>query len=248
MRLSKSWIIAAKDFRTFRKKRNILYSLIAVPLIVGILIPLVVQFAGHRNGGTGESPAELMVLLPAFAFFYILLAAYLPTPIASYTLVGEKVEKSLEPLLATPTTDSEILLGKGIAAFLPPLIAVLGGSAVFMTVMDIVTKPKLGYYYFPNGNTVEELFLIAPLAALMSVQLNVVISSRISDVRSGQQLGALAILPFAGVYVAGELNIIDLSDSNNLLIIAGVLVVVDVLLFLLARATFQREEILTRWR
>ncbi len=248
MRFSKSWVIAAKDFKTFRKKPRIIYSLVAVPLIVAVLIPVVIEYAGHRNGQSGVPAAELLTLLPAFAFFYVILAAYLPTPIASYTIVGEKVEKSLEPLLATPTTDSEILLGKGIAAFLPPIGVVLGGSVVFMILMDLVTQSKLGYYYFPNWGSAIELFLLAPLAALLSVQVNVIVSSRMSDVRTSQQLGALTILPFAGLYVSGELNIVDLGSTTNLLIIAGAILVVDVLLFFVSRATFRREEILTKWK
>ncbi len=194
------------------------------------------------------TPAELVVLLPAFLFFYVILAAYLSTPIASYTIVGEKVEKSLEPLLATPTTDSEILLGKGIAAFFPPLAAVLGGSALFMLLMDLTTKGKLGYYYFPDWNSAIVILLLLPLALLMSVQMNVIVSSRVTDVRAGQQLGALTVVPFVGLYVAGELDLINLGDTSNLLIIAGALVVVDVLLFFVSRATFRREEILTRWK
>jgi ABC-type Na+ efflux pump permease subunit len=178
----------------------------------------------------------------------VILAAYLATPIASYTIVGEKVEKSLEPLLATPTTDSEILLGKGISAFLPPLAAVLGGSALFMLLMDLTTKDKLGYYYFPDWNSAIVILLLLPLALLMSVQVNVIVSSRVADVRTGQQLGALAVIPFMGVYLAGELNLINLGEASNLLIIAAALLVVDVLLFFVSRATFRREEILTRWK
>jgi ABC-2 type transport system permease protein len=248
MRVAKSWIIAAKDFKTFRKKKNIIYSLVIVPVLVSFLIPLVIEYAGHRRGGGALPATELVVLLPAFTFFFVLLAAYLPTPISSYTMVGEKVEKSLEPLLATPTTDGEILLGKGIAAFIPPVIAAVGGSVVFMVLMDLVTHGTLGYYYFPTWGSDVTLFILAPLASLLSVQVNVIVSSRISDVRTGQQFGVLTILPFAGVYVSGELGIVDLGSTNNLFVIAGALLLVDVLLFFLSRATFRREEILTRWK
>src|SRR5208337_4421965 len=179
MRLSKSWIIAAKDFKTYRKKRNIIYSPAVVQLIVAVLIPAVVTYGGHKNDASGIPATELVILLPAFLFFYVILAAGLSTPIASYTIVGEKVEKSLEPLLATPTTDSEILLGKGIAAFFPPLAPLLGGSALFMLLMDLTTRDKLGYYYFPDSNTALVLLLLVPLALLMSVQVNVIISSRV---------------------------------------------------------------------
>ena len=247
MRLSKSWIIAAKDFKTYRKKKNIIYSLFIIPFLIAVLIPAVMGYVGTRNSSR-TSPAELVVLLPAFLFFYVILAAVVATPIASYTIAGEKVEKSLEPLLATPTTDGEILLGKGIAAFFPPLAALLGGSALFMLLIDLVTKDKLGYYYFPDWNSAIVILLLLPLGLLMSVQMNVIVSSRVTDIRSGQQLGALTAIPFMGLYLAGELNLIDLGDAGNLVIIAGALVVVDVLLFFVSRATFRREEILTKWK
>jgi ABC-2 type transport system permease protein len=248
LRLSKSWIIASKDFKIFLRKRYIIYTTFLVPLIVSILLPAVIAYAGHRNGGSGFPASQLTVLLPAFTFFYLILSGMIPTTIASYTLVGEKVEKSLERLLTTPTTDGEILLGKGFAAFLPPIGAILGGASIFMVLMDLVTFDKLGYYFFPNWNAAIVLFLMVPLAAIMSVEWNVIVSARVSDVRVAQQIGVLLILPFAGIYVAGELNLIELGVTSNLLIIAGVLSVVDLLLLYVAKATFRREEILTKWK
>jgi ABC-type Na+ efflux pump permease subunit len=248
MRLSKSWIIASKDFKTFVKKKNIIYSTVVLPLIISFLLPIVIEYVENKNGGSKFPVPEFAVLLPAFTFFYLILAGVIPTTLASYSIVGEKVEKSLEPLLATPTTDSEILLGKGISAFLPPIAAILGGSTIFMVLMDLVTYSKLGYYFFPNWNAVIVLYFMVPLAAIMSVEWNVVISSRVSDIRIAQQVGGLIVAPLAGIYVSGELNIIPLGDTNNLLIIAGILLVVDLLLLFVARATFQREEILTKWK
>jgi len=248
MRLSRSWIIASKDFKIFLKKKNIIYSILVVPLIVSFLFPIVIVLAGHINGGSGIPASELPILLPSFSFFYLILAGLIPTTIASYSLVGEKVEKSLEPLLVTPTTDSEILLGKGIAAFLPPIGAILGGATIFMILMDMVTHGTLGYYFFPNWNAAIVLFLMVPLAVIMSVEWNVIVSARVSDVRIAQQIGILLILPFGGIYVAGELNLIQLGSTITLLIIAGILLVVDVLLLYVAKATFQREEILTKWK
>ncbi len=243
MRLSKSWLIARKDFKTFRKKRYIIYSTVVVPIIIAILFPIVIDVAARRN-----TAAALPILLPAFAFFYVILAGVLPTAIASYSIVGEKVQKSLEPLLATPVTDSEILLGKGISAFVPSVVAILGGSVLFMILMDLVTVSTLGYYFFPNLNSAILLFLLVPLAILMSVEWNVFVSSKVNDVRASQQIGALLVIPLAGIYVAGEINLIDLGDSSNLFIIAAILLIVALLLFYLARATFKREEILTKWK
>src|SRR5512137_2763049 len=143
MRLSKSWVIARKDFKTFRRKRNVLYTLLIAPIMITVLLSVVLTIK-HIPA------AALDYLLPAFAFFYVILAGVVPTAIASYTIVGEKVEKTLEPLLASPVTDGEILLGKGISAFLPSILAIWGGSVLFIVLADVATFSTFGYYYFPN--------------------------------------------------------------------------------------------------
>jgi ABC-type Na+ efflux pump permease subunit len=247
MRFSQAWIVAMKDFATFRKKRNIIYSIFIVPFLVSVLLPVVVYFLEHRTKGP-VPPDTLIVFLPAFAFFYLILAGLIPTTIASYSIVGEKVEKSLEPLLATPTTDGEILLGKGLAATAIPMVAILAAASLFMGITDVVSHDYIGYYYFPNWNAAVVLFLMVPLAAVMSVEWNVFVSSRVSDVRIAQQIGSLLLLPYGGVYVMGEFNIIPLGDTNTLLIIAAILALIVLLLLYVVQATFQREEILTRWK
>ncbi len=137
MRFSKAWIIAARDFKIFRRQRNIWYSIIVFPVIISVLFPLVIEYAGSRTGGIPA--AAIPALLNSFSFFFVIGAAFVPLGIASYSIVGEKVEKSLEPLLATPLTDGEILLGKTISAILPTLVAMYTGALVFMGLIDAVT-------------------------------------------------------------------------------------------------------------
>jgi ABC-2 type transport system permease protein len=66
-------------------------------------------------------------------------------------------------------------------------------------------------------------------------------------VRAANQLGGLFVIPFAALYVLGEINVVPLT-ANNLLIISAVLLLVDALLFFVSRSTFRREEILTKWK
>jgi lysylphosphatidylglycerol synthetase-like protein (DUF2156 family) len=87
----------------------------------------------------------------------------------------------------------------------------------------------------------------APLACLFSVELNVIVSARVNDVRAASQFGGLLVIPFAALYVLGEIHVISLN-ANTLLIISAVLLVVDVLLFFVSKSTFSREEILTKWK
>ena len=244
MRISKAWIVAAKDIRVFLRKRYTIYSMVIFPLIVGIGLPLVLRFAGARHGGLNST--QLPVIMNAFSFFFLIGAASLPTVLASYSLVGEKIEKSLEPLLAAPITDSELLLGKSIAAFIPPVGALYISSIVFMVLADLVTHNVLGYSYFPNWTIGLILLLMVPLSAIFSVEWSVIVSSRASDARAAQMQGLFIVLPLAAIYIASEVGAISLN-TRTLLIISGVILAADIILFFFSTKTFQREEILTKW-
>ena len=194
-----------------------------------------------------QGAASLPTFINAFSFLYVIGAALAPVGIASYSLIGEKVQKSLEPLLATPTTDEEILAGKSIAAFLPAIGANYIGALIFTVLVDLFTYSTLKSLYFPNWDIAIILFLLAPLACILSVGYNVLVSSRANDVRTAQQLGTLILLPFGAVYLLSELKVLTLT-TDNMLIMAAVLAVIDGIVFYLVKATFQREEILTKWK
>jgi ABC-type Na+ efflux pump permease subunit len=245
VRLSKAWVVATKDLFTFRTKRGVIYSTILFPFFVAVGFPLILRLEGARNGNI---PVEALTgVMNAFSWWFIIAAAVLPTAIASYSLMGEKVEKSLEPLLATPTSDGEILLGKSIAAFVPPILAVYGCSVLFMGLMDEVTLSGFGFLYYPNLTIAVMLLLVAPLTSLLGVEVNVLISARVNDVRTANQYGGLLSLPFGAIYVASLLGVVSL-DPGGLLALSGVLLLADVVLFFVSTRLFRREEIITKWR
>jgi ABC-2 type transport system permease protein len=245
MRLKKAWTIASKDFLTFTKKKSLIYSLIGFQVFVGIGLPAIIAFVLTRNPTFPVS--ALIALLNSFSFWFAIGAIFIPMGIASYSVLGEKIQKSLEPLLATPITDEELLLGKSIAAFVPTFIANSIGGIVFMVFMDFITYGKLSYPYYPNWFIGILLWLLVPLACILSIEINVLISSRFNDLRSAQSFAMLMFLPFIGIYVLSEIGIFALT-MNNLLILSGIVLILDVLLFYVTKATFRREEILTRWK
>lgn len=99
------------------------------------------------------SPSPYATYIPAFnglLFWFIILAAIIPTAAASYSVMGEKVENTLEPLLATPLTNDEIILGKILSAFIPCIIATYLGAIIFMIGIDIITFQQFDYILYPN--------------------------------------------------------------------------------------------------
>lgn len=238
------WNIARKEMKVILRKKSVIGYVLVLPIVLAAFLLLVVQNDVISDGAISSDYSLGFTLL---VYFFVIFSAIVPSSIASYSIVGEKVEKSLEPLLATPVTDGEILLGKTIAAFLPPIVAIWAGAGIFMAGTDYLTRDILQFYYFPNLDCAIMLLILSPLAAIMSIQLAVIASSRVTDVRGANQVGGLMFIPFMAVFVAAVEGSFPLTTSN-LFIASGAVAVANLALFYLSKSTFRREEILTKWK
>ncbi len=237
------WNIARKELKVITRRRSIVIYTVGLPVFIAIVFSFVI-----KNQVASGIPSSLDLAAESIIYLFVVISSVLPSTIAAYSIVGEKVEKTLEPLLATPTTDGEILLGKSIAAFIPPVLSTWLGASIFMAATDYTLHyAGLGYYYFPNWNAGVMLVLLDPLAAILSIEVAVIASSRVSDVRSANQIGSLMFIPFVFAFSAGVQGIFPFS-IGNLLIFSGVILTTDVVLFFLSKSTFKREEILTKWK
>jgi len=250
MRLWKSWIVATKDLSLFKRNKYILYSLIALPFLMGLLMPVIAIFSLQTEAASlteAQLTETATLLINLFTSYFVIIAAVLPTIIASYSFVGEKLEKSLEPLLATPTTDGELLFGKSLASFIPCVGATYIGALIFVITIDVWSVINIGVLLVPNVYWAIVMGVMTPLVCILSVEANVIISSRVNDIRAAQQLGAFVILPIILVMVfASTVQTIPLVTLA--LILSGGIALADIAMFYLSKATFQREEILTKWK
>jgi ABC-2 type transport system permease protein len=269
MNLDRLTAIVRKDLLELRRSPGVLVPVI-IMMVVTIAIPFLIAIAIPRL--TGESLAEdsdfrravgaaaerlpeladlegeaavQAFLFQQFLLFLVLVPVTATMTVASHGVIGEKQNRSLEPLLATPLTTAELLLAKVVAAFLPALVLeglavaiYLGGILRLSSpgVADVLLSPRTGLI----------VGLVGPLAALVALQLSVITSSRVNDARSAQQIGVLVILPIIGSLVAQFAGVFWLT-STVLLVIAGGLMVVWLLLVGIGIRLFERETILTRW-
>jgi ABC-type Na+ efflux pump permease subunit len=249
MRLWKSWIVTQKDLSVFKKNKYVLYSLVAMPIIMGVVLPLIFIFALNAQIGTlpqAQLLAAANQVVNISTMYLVLIASILPSIIASYSFVGEKIEKSLEPLLATPTTDGELLLGKSLAAFIPCIAVTFIGAAISAPIIDYWSYTAMGVVLIPNLYWLLVIGVIAPLSCVMSVEANIIVSSKVNDIRAAQQLGGLVVLPLVFIVIFASTSA-QLSTLLAVVVSVG-LAIADVALFFLSKATFQREEILTKWK
>jgi len=245
MAMWKSWLIARKDLLVMRRRKSPLILLIGLPIVLGTALPLLIHILILRKGFSLLLEPDL---ISAFGFFFIIIGALIPLYVSSYSMVGEKLEKTMEPLLSTPTTDSEILMGKYIGTLLPSLLSVYIGAIIYMVLIDAFTRTDFGYFFFPNRAFDIILFMGVPIAATYAITLSVFISSKVNSVMAAYQGGGVTLIPFLVIYVMGEIGIVKLDDTTDVLIISLSLFLVAVIMYFISRATFSREKILTEWK
>jgi ABC-2 type transport system permease protein len=235
---------------------------LALPFVVAVIIPAVtgerlsdssdfevaLDMYRQQPGLRGLDP-EAAVQAWIFQQFLILL---LLTPVAgsmsvaAYSVIGEKQARTLEPRLATPIRTFELLAAKVLGSLVPALALTLGCFMLYVAAAYVFARPG-AYLSLLTPHSLAIVFVLGPLAALAALQMAVCVSSRVNDARSAQQIGALIILPIAGLLVAQVTGAFVLSPAILLLIVLA-LGLVNAGLLALGVALFDRESILTRWK
>ncbi len=185
-------------------------------------------------------------LLQQFLLLFLLTPITGAMALAAHSVVGEKQARTLEPLLATPTTTTELLVAKVLGALWPSLGVALVCLVGYFTGMIWLALPGVAAAML-NLRTLILIGVISPAAALVGLQAALIVSSRVNDARTAQQVGVLLIVPITALLVAQFIGAFWLS-AGLLLLIGGGLLVVWLALVLVSVALFRRETILTRWR
>lgn len=239
------WIIAKKEMYLIRHRRIVLASFILLPLAVAIPLPLVMYFISVvYNVPIGEIALELAPL----QFLLVDIAFIIPLITATYSIAGEKVEQTLEPLLATPARDSEILLGKDLGTMIPTLASVLTGALIFAVLSDVISYGGLGYLLFPTVSFMVTILVVAPLSSYLITRVSVLLSARSKGIQSAQAYGRVMSIAFLSPIWLNFLGIFSVTSLPDLLIMALLLLVGCVVAHMRSTRAFSREEILTKWK
>lgn len=209
-----------------------------------VIINLVTRLAEFR----GLPPAEAIAryLLRTAAGIFLLMPVAMASTSAAFSIVGEKQQRTLEPILATPITDRQFLLAKLLAATVPTVIATVGVALVATLIVDVITASRYTTLLLPDRFWVVSAFVLGPLLAVAVALVTMRLSARATDPQATVQTTALLILPvfLIGLALFGKLLT---TYFPALVASCGIVAVADAILFRGNVRRFQREEILTRW-
>ena len=264
--MRKIWTLVKKEWSEVFKNRFVFFSVAFLPLLFTALPLVILYFTGTTEGTadvvmSSDLPPQFTQLceemngqecmqyfmVSQFMLLFMMVPLIVPITFASYSIVGEKSTRTLEPLLATPISTIELLLGKSIAAVLPAVVATWLSFLLYAVgTLILAVSPAVTAKLF-DGLWLTAIFVVGPLLSIAGVSIAVMISSRVSDPRVAEQISAVFILPLIGLFVGQSTGLIFINEQI-ILWMALALFILDAALMFFAAQLFQRETILTRWK
>lgn len=270
MNWQRIWAMIRKDVIEFSKSKYVMSAIIGIPLLFAILFPFIsllpianIDSSEFETGEYGQfidnlfskaidnwddlgAQAQTLVMIAYSMFIMVLmLPIIIPAVTASETVVGEKERKTMEAVLASPMSESEIVMGKIISSFLPSIFGTIVAAIGYIVITDIIIYPHIGQLLFPDLISMVLVFIFSPMVSIISVELMIMISTRVTSVRDAYQLGSLIVLPLIMLVVA---EMFGLLFQSTITMIAGI-AILAVLIFVLFKITsniFDRERALVK--
>jgi ABC-type transport system involved in multi-copper enzyme maturation permease subunit len=227
--------IARKELREFRHNRSIVIAMGIYPFIFTIQPLVVVLRLGKEASGSLVHEHVLLYMLG--------IPALVPVFVAAAAVANERQQGTLEPVLTTPITREEFLLGKAMASLIPSLAVAYLLYVAYLILVTLLAQPTIAAALIQGPDLLAQV-LLTPLLAVWTIWVGMAVSTRSGDLRVAQQLGAVVSLPPVFVVVLIALNVIPLSVA---LVVGAVAVLIagDVLGWRIVSRLFDRERLIT---
>uniref|UniRef100_A0A7C3IXR0 ABC transporter permease n=1 Tax=Candidatus Methanomethylicus mesodigestus TaxID=1867258 RepID=A0A7C3IXR0_9CREN len=269
---SNAMLVFWKDWREMRRNYQVIAPILFVPLIFAVILPSIIFFVPTMFGIPESSfqiigpifqslPPEIREMVATmggqqqmlyifglyfFAPFFLIIPLMASSVLASDSFAGEKDRKTLEALLATPLSDGELLLGKILVSFIPAMAVTVLSFAMYCVVIDLAAMPLFnGAVLLPNLLWTELIFLVTPTVALAGIGVTVIVSFKVKGYREAQQLSAILLIPVLAVIFA-EISGLIIFGPLMILILGVGFAALDVVVFKVGIALFNREELLMK--
>lgn len=182
--------IFRKELCEYRRTGTVVYATAILPLVF-LVQPIVEVFTLPSSASAALHHEHALLYLLA-------IPALVPAALASYAVVGERLQDSLEPVLATPVRREELLLGKALAAFLPSVGVAYAVFALFVAIVELFAQPGVAAALIQGPQLLAQL-VFTPLLAALSTWVGIAVSARCSDPRTAGQVALLLCLPTVAV-------------------------------------------------
>ena len=251
MALSKSMLVARVDLKMALKVSYVKYGLVLVVAIGPLMVLGLVGLMAFSMSAI-EFTAVMAIMNPMLGPMLGLIAIIPASLIAANALVGEREQNTLEPLLCTPLTDRELLIGKVLSSFIPSIALLLGSIGV--TEIGTIIMLSLAGQTIALIPDIPGLFLLLVAGPLMILAMNsvmILISGRVTRVYEAyQSSGALVMVFMLPIFLPMiTMNAQGIPDPSSVWISDIVTILIALVLFVvtwaLALGRFNRDKMVS---
>jgi ABC-2 type transport system permease protein len=233
--------VIRKELAEFRRNRLIVSTAAILPVVF-----LVSPSLSLLKVKASVVTAALVTRVGYSLFLPLLIPVFVPALMSAYSVVGEREQGTLEPVLTTPVSRVELLIGKAAAILLPAVGVSYLMFGVFVAITQFAARPAVATAVWHAPQLPAELVFI-PLLAGWAIWVGLAISASVSDTRVAQQLSVLASLPPVALTALMSFRLINPTFGLAAALVGALLAIDCAACFAVARL-FDRERLVTGTR
>jgi len=230
--------VVRKELAEFRRNRLIVVTAAVLPLVF-LIGPTasILALKASALGAVLDKRVDYSLFLP------LLVPVFVPAIMSAYSVVGERDQGTLEPVLTTPVSRGELLLGKAAAIFMPAVALAYLMFGVFVAITQIAASPAVAAAVRRAPQLPAALVFI-PLLAAWAIWVGLAVSATATDTRVAQQLSILGSLPPVALAALMSFQVISPTFAVAAAL-AGGLLAIDCAACLAVARLFDRERLIT---
>ncbi|HTS14142.1 MAG TPA: ATP-binding cassette domain-containing protein, partial [Candidatus Sulfotelmatobacter sp.] len=183
--------VIGRESREIVRNRLLVASIVLPPIVLTVAPVLLValglnaapslpadqvaQLVARHPSWVGLDGRQIVIAFAISQFLatFLILPAYIPLAIASYSIVGEKQTRSLEAVLSTPIRTSELLAGKAVAALVPGILASWLAYGTLLLLTALLVAPEL-VRVITDPAWLAGVLVLGPAIGLISVEAGMI--------------------------------------------------------------------------
>lgn len=258
--------IVGKDIRAIASNSRMLAAVIAMPLVLTVILPLVMmlpvsfaspgsqalrQFSGMLGAGAhgAMSTDDLRRAILELIFNRVMPMIFLVLPVvasgvmAAGSFVGEKDRGTMETLLYCPLSLGKIFAAKIMASFFVGFgVAVASFAAMALAVM-VGVSAAAGFRIAPDANWLVVMLLVSPSMSLIAIGLVVRASAKARSSEEAYARSLLLVIPVA-MLALGQFHGFLAMDIRAFLAAGAALAAAAALMLRVSSRKFRHEALL----
>jgi hypothetical protein len=150
--MSFSWTrvkaIIVKELNDYRRNRFVMVFTMTILPLIFIIAPTVELLALPAQAASSRLDTRVGVAL----LYMLLIPAIVPSTVSAYSVIGEREQGTLEPILITPIRPEGFLIGKALAVVMPTPVVAYAIFGAFLAIAALFAHPGIESAIFAGSH------------------------------------------------------------------------------------------------